>query len=177
MLVFVHLLQSPYFLSFYKLPGYPPSEGGGVVYILGSFHSLNIRQFPTLVEDSLFRAVQAEPREPFLTTLGVDPVRAFPRGRLGAKVEVHRAVRVLAQTLVERTEREVLCVQEEARRLQAVNGDRPEFAHRHIGRHVKAVVIPAFQRIAGVVVKGPEVETAGAQFCRWAEILRKGDPS
>ena len=40
---------------------------------------------------------------------------------------------------------------------------------------MKPVSFLAFQRLAAVVMKGPEIETAGAQLCRWAEILRQSN--
>src|SRR5258705_13239188 len=40
----------------------------------------NVRQFPALVENRLLRAIHAEPREPFLTGLGVKPVGLLTGG-------------------------------------------------------------------------------------------------
>src|SRR5271166_6769672 len=138
-----------------------------------SICSFDVRQLPAFVQDGLLRPVHAEPREPLLVALGVEPVRLFAGRRLRAKVEVYRAIGVLGQALVERAKGEVRCVQEETRRLQAVDGDRPKFAHRYVCRDVEAVVIPAFERATAVVVEGSEVETAGTQLCCRAEILRE----
>jgi len=157
-----------------------PGSGAGV--LVGSLllnltrkrrsaYHFNVRQFPALVENRLLRAIYAKPREPLLTGLSVKPVGLLTGGRLGAKVDVHRAVSVLAQVLVERTDRQARGVEKEARRFQTIDGGGPELAHRHFCRNAQPVVIPAFQRLAAAVMKGSEVETAGAKLRRWAEIL------
>jgi hypothetical protein len=64
-------------------------------------YHLNVRHRPALVEERLLRSVEAEPREPALLHRGLNPVRLLTGGHLRAEVNVHRAVGVLAQSLVQ----------------------------------------------------------------------------
>ncbi len=92
--------------------------------------------------------------------MGVKLVRLVSGRRLRAKVEVHRAVGVLLQLLVERAERKARRVKDEARRLETVDRDRPELSHRHLRRNVQAVVVPTLQHVAAIVLKRVQVEAS-----------------
>src|SRR5258707_4810176 len=142
-----------------------------------SANHFNVRQSPALVEDRFLRAVHTKPRKPFLSGLGVEPVGCLTCGWLRAKVDVHRSIGVLAQILVERTERKSRRVEKEARRFQTIDGCGPELTHRHIRRNAQPLGVPAFHSFAAVVVKRSKIETAGAKLLRWTKILRQSDPS
>jgi hypothetical protein len=122
----------------------------------------NIWQSPALVENRLLRAIHAEPRKPFFAGLGVKPIGRLTGRGLRAKVDVHGAVGVLAQVLVERSEGETFGVEKEAGRSQTIDRRRPKIADRHVRRNVEPVDFLAFQRLIVMVMKGGEIETAGA---------------
>src|SRR5262249_21179580 len=60
-----------------------------------SIHLLDIRQLPGLLEQSLGRSIEAEDKFEALPRLGRNPVRLLAGRRLGAEVDIDRAVVVL----------------------------------------------------------------------------------
>jgi hypothetical protein len=51
-------------------------------FTIESLHLLDVPQREARVEDGLLRAIQTEPRKPFLPGLGVKPVGLLTGGRL-----------------------------------------------------------------------------------------------
>src|SRR4051812_40336698 len=71
------------------------APGPGIVAVGAGAVGLELARPPALVEERLERAVQAQDREPALARDGLHPVVLLARRRLGAEIQVRRAVRVL----------------------------------------------------------------------------------
>ena len=65
------------------------------------FDPLNVGQLPRLVVECLLRAIETKPRPPVLPRWGIYPIGLLPGGCLRTNVNVHGAISILAQAVVE----------------------------------------------------------------------------
>src|SRR5512136_482070 len=103
---------------------------------------------PSLVEPRLERAVEAEQGVPALAGNSLNPVVLFAGRGLGAKVDVHRAVRVHPKIpILADGGRPPLVGLEHRAGLAVVKNDRPELFDRVVGGQVQLVVFAAIERL------------------------------
>src|SRR5262249_43181344 len=65
-----------------------------------SLHLFDVRQFPSLIEERLFRAIESEENFKFAARVCWHPVRIFAVRSIGSKVDVHRAIRIFQKIWV-----------------------------------------------------------------------------
>src|SRR5215472_15606777 len=116
-----------------------------------SFHLLDVRQYPGLVEKRLFRAVQTE--EDFeIAAVRRHPVRVLACGRPRAEEYVQRAVGILLHAAAVRRTAGARRLADQRVRLAVVRGGRPVQLHRRVRRDVQPVGLLSVERLAGSVV-------------------------
>ena len=124
-----------------------------------SLHLLNVIHRPGSVEVLFSRTIETEVRKPVFILIGLNPIRLFSGGSLGAKVEINGAISVRLDPLDQAADfcALILPVLDDRSMLKLINAERPELSCGRIGGNGEFVGLAAIEPISISVLVGCKV--------------------
>src|SRR5438132_10709093 len=131
-----------------------------VPLVCSSLHLFDVRKLPSFVEEGFVRIVQAKSRKPGAAWRSRYPVRLLSGRRLGAEVNVHRAIGVFLHRRAIRIEADHRRFADKGVCKTVVSDDRPILLCRNIGGNVQLVGMLAADRLAATVTERDKINNA-----------------